>query len=130
MFKILFSVLLLIPTLVSAETDIEKKNYTLSCHKAGDIEVGMQVENAYKIVGMENTQLIDRFREGMFDLAIEIYNKDVRSSQKPSLIAEVSPPDTLRHTQYSIGRISVYDSKYKTKEGIGVGSTLGDVKIL
>ncbi|MBN1626925.1 MAG: hypothetical protein JW944_10410, partial [Deltaproteobacteria bacterium] len=100
-----------------------------SCHKAGDIEIGMQVEEVYQIVGNDNTKLTDLFREDMFEPVMEIYYEGIQSSRKPSLVAEISPPGPLIHT-YTIGRINVYDQKFSTKEGIGVGSTLGDLKKL
>ncbi len=126
MFKILFSVFLILPNLASAEPNIGEKNYTLSCHKAGDIEIGMQVEAVYSIIGKDNTKLTDLYLEGAFSPAMEIYYEDIQSSQTPSLVAEISTQKTPH--AYNIDRITVYDQRFKTKEGIGVGATLGDVK--
>lgn len=66
---------------------------------------------------------MDRYLEGFFTPAIEIYltrNRKLR----PSLLAEI----VGERSTFVVGRITVYDSRFKTDKGIGVGSTLGEIR--
>lgn len=96
------------------------KEFVLSRGKAGPIETGMTVDQVLASVGRSNARLVDRQLEGSFSPALEIYlTKNERT--KPSLVAEIVGHDR-------IGRIYVYDSRFKTEKDIAVGSTLGEIR--
>ena len=102
----------------SAEEDL-----LLSKAKAAPIEIGMGVDDLYAKIGQERAKLVDLHSEGFFAPALEIcLNRD--QPTKPSLAAEIEG----RGKSYTVWRISVYDARFKTDKGVGVGSTLGDVR--
>lgn len=122
--KMLVFILLLFPVLLSAEEKSKSDNdFLLSKHKAGSIEVGMPIGALYAVYDRELTRLIDLYLEGMFSPALEIYLKGKGKKKKPSMIVEIGCGE-----DWIITRINVYDKKFKTSKGIGVGSTLGDIR--
>ena len=123
-------ILILVPALVNGQ----EKNFELSKGKAGPVEIGMGIDELYQRVGKEDTKLVDQYSEGFFSPVVEIYMKREPKDAKPSLIAEVvsKPPAENTHpffiSAFVVGRISVNDSQFKTNVGIGVGSTLGEIR--
>jgi hypothetical protein len=95
----------------------------LSMGKAGPIEVGMRVDDLYRAVGRNRVRLVDLFREGMFDPALEI--RWSGASGPPSIVAPFREWPCL---VASVQGIFVHDAKFRTAEGIGVGSTLGQLR--
>jgi hypothetical protein len=85
-----------------------------------------------KKVGKDHTKLVDRYSEGVFSPVMEIYLEDKQA--KPALIAEIvgRPPAANEKpffiAAFVVGRISVNDSRFKTNAGIGVGSSLGEIR--
>jgi hypothetical protein len=84
----------------------------------------MSIDELYQSVGKENTKLVDKYSEGFFSPAMEIY-LETNNSAKPALIAQVAmkPPST-----FVVGSVSVNDPRFKTDVGVGVGSTLGEIR--
>lgn len=107
------------------------KDFLLSTGLAGKIRLGMSVDEVYSRYGRENTRLVDLFLEGFFSPALEIFipqpdPKDAAVKQsKPSLMAEIHCP---KPNNYAIYRVQVFDPRFKTREGIGVGTTLGEAR--
>jgi hypothetical protein len=97
--------------------------FILSRGEAGSVKTGMTIDQLYSIVGRGRTRLVDEQLEGLFSPAIEIYLTD-RQRDRPSLVAEV----VGRGSGFVVGRITVYDPRFKTSKGIGVGSTLGEIR--
>ena len=93
--------------------------FHLAKDRAGAVRIGMSVDELYNEYGHRNTKLVDRFTEGLFNPVIEI-----SINGKKSLIAEIAP-----RKDFVIQRISVLDDRFRTKEGIGIGSTLGELRI-
>jgi hypothetical protein len=96
---------------------------TLSIGKAGPIEVGMPVDDLYRAVGRNRVRLVDLFREGMFDPALEI--RLTGAAGPPSIVAPFREWPCLVH---SVQGVFVHDPRFRTAEGIGVGSTLGQLR--
>jgi len=121
--EMLFCLLLLFPVLISNGGKL-KDNYDflLSKHKAGRIEVEMPVDALYTKYDRKLTKLVDLYLEGMFTPALEIYLNEYEK-KKPSLVAEIG-----WRKNWIIRRINVYDERFKTDKGIGVGSMLGDIR--
>jgi hypothetical protein len=99
-----------------------RADFRLAQGTAGHIEVGLPVDEIYRRVGREHTRLIDLQLEGMFEPALEI-SLDGASVQ-PALIVRVREWPCIA---WSVQGIDVRDPRFRTAEGIGVGSTLADV---
>lgn len=122
--KLLLCLLLLVPILVGAGKRDNKNDFLLSKPKAGRLEVGTTVDGLYTKYDRKITKLTDLNLEGMFSPALEIYLDGSEKRNKPSLVAEI----IWRQGDWVVYRINVYDKKFKTDKGIGVGSTLGDIR--
>jgi hypothetical protein len=93
------------------------QNKVLSVHKVGELAINMTANEVYNLVGKENTTLVDLYLEGMYSPALALSdNKRTSASLLIELVCD------------KVWRINVNDPIYKTKEGIGVGSTFGDLK--
>jgi hypothetical protein len=90
--------------------------------RIGDVIMGMTIDSLYRTVRRERTRLIDRFREGLFDPAIEI--RLGQPNARPTIVAEV----TMSKCGLVVGRIEIYDPHFRTASGLHVGSTLADVR--
>jgi hypothetical protein len=90
--------------------------------RIGNVIMGMSIDSLYRTVRRERTILIDRFREGLFDPAIEI--RLGQPGARPTMVAEV----TMSQCGLVVGRIEVYEPRFKTASGLHVGSTLADVR--
>lgn len=97
-----------------------KNDYLLSSKKAGNIEIGMEVDFLLKIVDKNLIKLVNLGLEGFFSPAIEIYDKE----KKLSLVLEIDKFEG----KWIVSRITIYDKNYKTKEGISLGSSLSELK--
>jgi hypothetical protein len=106
---------------------------TLSVGTAGPLEIGMSINDLYQAVGKQNTKLVDAYSEGYFSPVIEIY-KGSSGVEKPAVVAEVMAKCPTSNSKPSasygfiVGRITVNDPQLKTNVGIGVGSTLGEIR--
>jgi homoserine O-acetyltransferase len=94
--------------------------FLLQPGRAGRFEVGMKVDEVYRIAGRQNVRLVDIFAEGLFTPAIEI-----AVAGGPSLVA---PVREWPCPGFSLQGITVRDRRFRTKEGIGVGSSVADVR--
>lgn len=96
--------------------------FLLAPGRAGRFSIGMPVDEVYRHVGRERTRLIDLYREGKFDPALE-----VRLAGAAGPAGLVMPIREWPCIEWSIQGIRVRDPRFRTAEGIGVGSTLGDL---
>ena len=90
--------------------------------KVGSLENGMTVDNALAIIGPGRSKLVDLQSEGIFNPALEI--RFDPEQKEPSLVASIRWPCS----RFSIDGISVQDPRFRTREGLGVGSTLGELR--
>jgi len=112
---------LLVPALWSAKTQENGDNFLLQNRQAGKLKIGMTVDELNTIYRLFTKRLVDIDREGFFTPAIEVYLQKV-DSKNPSIVAE------FRGNLHQICQIQVIDKRFKTTKGIGVGSTLGDLR--
>ena len=98
-------------------------DFLLAPGRAGRIEIGLPVNDLYQLIGRSNARLVDLYREGMFDPALEI--RLPGSSMRVSAIAPIREWPCLA---FSVQGIEVRDPRFHTREGVGVGSRLGDVQ--
>ena len=96
--------------------------YRLEKHRAGFMIVGMHVDEVYARLPENTLRLVNLSLEGMFTPALEVFD-GASATQKPALVGEIA-----WRKRWIVSRISVYDERFKTECGIGVGSTIGDLK--
>ena len=91
---------------------------------AGRIRVGMKVSDVQKLLGRDGIQLIDWNREGHFDPALSIALPGAPVS--PAIIAPVR--EWPCPAEYSIQGLLILDPRFRTPQGLGVGSILGKLR--
>jgi hypothetical protein len=91
--------------------------------KAGQIEVGMSVDAVIQAFGRDHVRLVDLNKEGMFTPAIEISVPG--SGVAAPLVADITEGPC---GGFSLRGITVRDPRFRTADGIGVGSTLAELQ--
>ncbi|CAA9237760.1 MAG: hypothetical protein AVDCRST_MAG95-1295 [uncultured Adhaeribacter sp.] len=89
--------------------------------RVGPIRVGMAVNTLLKTIPAEILKEVPITREGRGNRAYEIRRQ--AAADQPSLLVEETCEPICK-----VWRIHVQDPAFKTKEGLGVGSTLAEVK--
>lgn len=97
--------------------------FLLQPGKAGSIELGQTVDQLYARFGRENVRLIDLFTEGMFNPTLQI---DLAGAETQPAIS--APIREWPCAEFSVWGITVRDRRFRTQDGFGVGSTLGDLR--
>lgn len=115
-----FAAITMLPSILAGQSPTE--TLLIGDGRVGNVTMGMSIDSLYRTVGRERTRLIDRFREGLFDPAIEI--RLGPPSARPTILVEVS----VSKSGLVVGRIEVYDPRFQTSSGIHVGSTLADLR--
>jgi len=95
----------------------------LESRRAGQFELGQSVDNVMRLAGRQHVRLVNLDLEGMFTPAIEIRLVDPQST--PSLVAQIREwpcPD------FQVWNLMVYDRRFRTVDGIGVGTTLRELR--
>jgi hypothetical protein len=82
----------------------------------------MTVDSLYSHYNAESIHLVDLHLEGMFTPALEVYVPE-DPGKTPAFVAEIGWNDT-----WILERITIYDPQFRLTTGIGVGSTLGELK--
>jgi hypothetical protein len=106
------------PTPEAANTSTD---WLITKSQVGPIRVGMAVNTMRKTVPAEILKEVPITREGRGYRAYEIRSN--ASAAQPSLLVEETCEPICK-----VWRIHVQDTAFKTKEGLGVGSTLAEVK--
>ena len=107
--------------ITNAEKPKKTNEFLLQNQQAGKLIIGMTVDELYDIYSLYAKKLVNLYIESMFTPAIEIYMQNYKS-RKPSIVAE------FRGDNHKIWLINVRDKRFKTDKGIGIGSSLGDLK--
>lgn len=114
-----YPLLLVVLLLAAADSSIGTGEFLIARRTAGRIQEGMTLDAVLtKYEGQ--AKLVDGQLEGEVFPWIEIY-LDPDQPEVPSLVVEIS-------TRKLVYRTNVYDKRFRTVTGIGVGSTLGDVR--
>jgi hypothetical protein len=103
-------------------TQVEPR-FLLDRGRAGEIELGMSVDRVAQILGSDYLRLRAEFREGSFTPMLDITLP--RSESDPAISAVISAAGSC---PFHIFSMIVHDRRFKTAQGIGVGSTLADVR--
>lgn len=99
--------------------------FELTRGHAGALGVGEPIEDVYRGFGRDRIKLVARFAEGTFTPVLEIALAG--SAVVPALVADVREVPCDR---FSVWAIDVHDRRFRTKEGLGIGSSLRDVRRL
>ena len=89
--------------------------------RVGPVSIGATAAAVYRDF-RDRARLVDLKLEGMLSPALEL--KLYGAQPIPSLIAEISALDN----QLVVTRIVVVDPTLRTREGIGIGSTFGELR--
>jgi hypothetical protein len=98
-------------------------NYLLERNRAGQVELGMTIDELHTRYEPSFTKLVATYSEGMFTPALEIYPKGSTIKGGPQLVLAID-----KDREWIVDRIKVNDARFRTAKGIGVGSTLGDIR--
>jgi hypothetical protein len=111
--------ILVLPATLSAENLNSHNDFHLAKNTAGSMALGMAVDKLYSIYGKANIKQVDLESEGQPTPALEIYLRGDKKD-KPSLVAAIEG--------VIIGSAIIYNPRFRTDKGIGVGSLLGDLR--
>jgi hypothetical protein len=100
-------------------------NFLVSEGRAGVVEVGMAVDEVLQAFGKEQVRLVDLNKEGHFTPAIEINIPG--SGVRAPIVAEITEGPC---GGFSLRGITVTDRRFRTADGLGVGSTLAELQQL
>jgi hypothetical protein len=104
--------------------------FVLARGQAGTLEIGMSIDTVRRVFGQDRVRLVKRRLEGQLEPAIEI--RLAHSDSAPALVARMGQsPCSDRADEppvVSVWGIDVYDPRFRTREGIGVGSTIGELR--
>jgi hypothetical protein len=95
--------------------------WQLAPARAGKVVIGMTVDSLIALFGRENTRLVDLGNEGMFTPAIQIFLPS--ESGAPIAVARINEICDFRVTG-----VSAVSPRWRTIDGLGVGSTVADVR--
>lgn len=109
--------------LITNVAGAQENAFLLAKGKAGFVEIGMTIDAAQAKYGREATKLIARYPEGMFTPLLEVYLPGHTSTTAPALLLRIE-----QDKEWIIDGIGVEDGRFRTREGIGVGSTLGQIR--
>src|SRR5437867_4952585 len=123
----LLAVLLCQSALCSADAQDAKDlsspgSFMLARGRAGPFRLDMPVEQVYDLVGRDRIRLAASFRGAEFLPALEIQLAGFTAG--PALTAAIREWPC----GFALWTIWVHDPRFRAANGLGVGSTLGDVK--
>jgi hypothetical protein len=98
-------------------------DFLLATGRAGRVEVGTPVDEMYTLFGRDNVRLVDLFKEGLFSPALQIELPG--SAINPALVADIREWPC---SEFSVWGIAVRDPRFRTKAGLGVGTTEGELR--
>lgn len=98
-------------------------NFLLAKHRAGEIEIGMTIDDLRTRYEPSSTKLAATYPEGMFTPVLEIYLNGAAKKGRPQLVIGID-----KDREWIVSSIQVNDIRFRTANGIGVGSTLGEIR--
>lgn len=94
----------------------------IDTRRLGPVKIGESIYDVYDRFSPEDRELFDMQLEGTLSPALRLTLPG--ASTKGSVIAEIG----ARDNQLVISRISITDPAFRTDKGIGVGSTVGELR--
>ncbi len=103
----------------------QQGSFALERGRAGQFELGKVVDDLYHELGQERLRVVASFRGAEFQPELQIQLPGF--SGGPALTAWIREWPCGRFALYAI---SVHDPRFRTDSGLGVGSTLGELRRL
>jgi hypothetical protein len=100
----------------------QQVDLNLAPGRVGALKIGMTADEVLGLFGQERVKRVDLRLEGGFSPALEI-RLGSPSAPRPSLTAELLPPPAN-----TVFRVNVFDRRFKTAHGLGVGSTFAEIR--
>jgi hypothetical protein len=126
-FMFAFVAIRILPFVIGVPTAVvsaqSQTNFTLARGQVGQLKLGMTVDDIIALIGNTRVKRVDLQLEGMPTPALEIRLDGLVAARRRSMTAEIFPP-----SQNRIWRVTVFDRRFRTADGLGVGSTLGDIR--
>jgi hypothetical protein len=97
-------------------------DFLIERHRAGPVEIGADAYDLYEWFPIEGRKLVDLHLEAMLSPALALSVPG--SSVSDGLIAELAPRDN----ELVVFRIGISDPRFQTEAGIGVGSTVSELR--
>ncbi len=119
----ILGLILLFFTSICPQTINGQDKFLLSKDKVGEIEIGMTIDALHTKYEPRLTRLIARYPEGMFSPVLGIYINGQSPDVEPSITVTIDKKD-----DWIVGSIYVKDKRFRTLQGIGIGSTLSEVR--
>lgn len=107
---------------LTAEAQQSANSFRIDNHRAGPVTVGMNAYDLYDMFSIEDKELIDLHLEGSLSPALVL---KVRAGEEAG---EITAEIGAIANQLVVTRISISDPVFRTDKGIGVGSTVGDLR--
>src|SRR5437868_1702676 len=105
-------------------------NFTLRRGYVGDLRIGMTVDEVLAMFGPLRMKKIDLYTENPYpEPAFEIRLRGLNATQASLVVLVTSPLDAnVPLAQKKVSGVVVHDSRFRTDEGFGIGSTLGEIR--
>ena len=116
MFSLTFALFVILQPAIA-----QQQSWVVERGRVGPVSIGAEADSIYSTF-RERAKLIDLKLEGHLSPALEI--KLFGAQLTASLIAEIGPAND----RLVVTRIHIMDPALRTKEGIGVGSTLEELR--
>ncbi len=98
-------------------------DFLLADGRVGYVQIGRSVESLYRHYDRSLVTFEAENRDGIPYPVVKLF---VPEKKAPAMVLSVSV--SRQGQQQTIDGIRVYDERFKTEDGIGIGSTLGDMK--
>ena len=115
-------------TLASAQAVSTQPNVNsrIDQGRVGEFLVGLTTEELYRIVGRQALVLHDQFAEGSFLPVVRLELEG--ASKTPSLVGHLDRLQCENTAAWYFPRWVVHDDRFRTEDGMGVGSTLAALR--
>ena len=91
-------------------------------HQIGSVSIGQSAQSVYEAFDPDHRRLVDLSLEGFLSPALELTLPG--SKRRAGVVAELE----ARGNRLVVSRISITDPMARTEKGIGVGSTVADLR--
>jgi len=105
-----------------SEEEASREPFLLAFGRAGVLQLGLPIDDLYRRIPVAQTRLVDLREEGSFTPAIEIRLDP--AAKQPAIRALYR---SLGAT-WAVFALEVTDPRFRTVDGLGVGSTLAEIR--